>query len=85
MDFRECVLECAETPEFVSNFNRLTGCNFGKSLLRKPIDIMIDQATGHPPEDEADIKKFVSFVFNTVWYPLVAENMSGQKLQTPPS
>lgn len=33
-----CVRRCAETPEFVSEFNRLSGCNFphgGKKELKR--------------------------------------------------
>lgn len=71
--FKDCGLECARYPDFIKEFNRLTGRHFGKSLSRKPIEVMIDEATGHPSEDEADLKAFVAFVYEVVWCPLLAQ------------
>ena len=72
MNFIEAVIECAKTPEFVNGFNRLTGSKLGINT-RAPIERMIDEATGYKPETE-DMRKFVTFVLDTVWIRLVNQD-----------
>lgn len=63
-----CVIQCLDTPEFVEQFNRLTGRNLGDvSLLPKStLEAMIDEATGHNPYDtpkqHEDMRAFIDFV-----------------------
>ncbi len=75
MTFGECVQECAKDNELVKEFNRLTGCKLGKSLARKPIEVMIDEACGRPGEAEDDMRTFIAFVFDCVWIRLPLEKL----------
>ncbi len=70
MTFSDVVCECASIPDFVKEFNRLTKSNLGRSLKRKPIEVMIDKATGAPIEDDEDMAKFIAFVLRFVWLTL---------------
>lgn len=67
MTFLDCVLHCADNAEFVANFNRLTGRNFGKSLRRSNIERLIDDATDHNPEYDGDVLAFIDAVRDLVW------------------
>lgn len=55
---------CAETDEFVENFNRLYGTRLSfKPVARSPIEAMVDRACGHVPvaaNTEADMDAFFS-------------------------
>ena len=57
------VLMCAETSEFVTQYNRLNGTAINFSApARTPIQAMVDRACGHvpaPSNDEADMQAFV--------------------------
>ncbi len=59
------VLMCAETPEFVAQYNRLFGASINFSAPRRtPIEAMVDRACGHEPapvNDEADMHEFVAY------------------------
>ena len=74
MTFEDVVKECLNTPELVNEYNRLTDSRLGIDN-RKPIEKMIDKATGY--EKELDNKQreylhdFISFVFEFVWLPFV--------------
>ena len=65
--FANLVMLCAAEPAFVEQFNRLTGCNLGQSANRSPLDMAIDEATGHSGENEDDMKQFVQFVYEVMW------------------
>jgi hypothetical protein len=65
--FLNLVTYCASVPEFVEQFNRLTGCNLGQSTKRTAFERAIDEATGAPGESEADMALFVGFVRDTIW------------------
>ena len=80
MNFTEVVIECVKTPGFVKGFNRLTGSKLGTDT-RAPIEKMIDSATGYKPETE-DMRKFVAFVFETVWMrmPLINQDKDKEKV-----
>jgi hypothetical protein len=71
MTFNDCVFECAKNNEFIREFNRLTGCNFGQSLKRSPIVIAVDDATGFSGESPEDMGLFVAFVDEFVWSRLI--------------
>lgn len=73
MTFVECVSTCAATPELVAEFNRLTGCNLGQSLNRKPIEVMVDEAAGYSGERDEDMAAFINFVWESIWQRLPAE------------
>ena len=65
--FVEVAVACAGHRKFVENFNRLTGCNLGKSLNRNALEMAIDKATGYSGESKDDMGKFVAFVWEFVW------------------
>lgn len=71
MNFEEIVLECCRNQALVSEFDRLTGSNL--SLRGKPIELMVDQATGKLADDVA---KFVAFVYECVWLRLPREEVN---------
>lgn len=73
MNFEECVMKCFDEKELVRQFNRLYGCSLGEDR-RQTIELMIDKATGNepPPIDEEDARKFIRFVWNCIWLPLVS-------------
>ena len=60
MTFFGCVRACATTPEFVANWVRLRGV----SLPVSPLDLMIDEATGH---DSVIAQQFIADVYDLVW------------------
>lgn len=72
MNFTECCSECLSTPDFVKEFNRLTGYKLGS---RVPIEIEIDKACGYNHDEEA-IKAFARFVFLYVWMPVAIQDES---------
>lgn len=62
ISFYQCIMECAQVPELVENFDRLNHTN----LSRKghPINVMIDEATG---KFHADMEAFIEFVWECVF------------------
>lgn len=68
MTFPECVQHCAAVPEFVAEFDRLSGTEVGRIGRKAPIDALIDEATGR---EEDDLRQFTAFVFAYVWVPLM--------------
>ena len=68
--FSNLVKFCAMEPELVKQFNRLTGRNFGQSLTRTPIEMVVDEAVGYSGENDEDIEAFTMFVLEYVWIPL---------------
>ena len=74
MTFQDAVMECANEPRFVSEFNRLTGCKLDFTDKRSPIEKIIDDATGYPYPfkiNKEDVHKFFDFVFEYIWLPLI--------------
>lgn len=68
MTFQECVTTCAANPELIANFDRLAGTNLQRKGL--PIEVAIDKATGKLDDD---LRRFVQFVDEWIWTPLVME------------
>lgn len=64
MDFLSALAEAAAIPEFVANYDRLSGNHFGRVLAANGFDRMIDHATGHATEETA---KFAAFFYECVW------------------
>lgn len=62
--FRDTLDMCAANPEFVAQFDRLTGHNLSEIGKRAPLDAMIDEATGR---DRMALLAFVIFVDEVVW------------------
>lgn len=62
--FESVLRQCAATPEFVAEFDRLTGSNLSRK--GSPINIMVDDASG---KTDADAGKFVEFVREFVFAP----------------
>ncbi len=73
MTFLDVVSETLGQPELIKQFNHLTGCELGVDT-RKPIEKMIDDATGYQKElDKKQLEymgKFLWFVYQTIWLPL---------------
>ena len=69
--FLDCLEKCANSPELVAEFNRLTGRSAFRGEGLTPIERAVDLATGHRPPREAggneDELAFVSFVYESVW------------------
>ena len=61
-EFLRCLALCAQHPELLTEFDRLTGSNLSQrgSLL----DLEIDRATGRM---DADFERFVEFVREFIW------------------
>lgn len=68
MSFEDCVMACAGNREFVSEFNRLSGFHLGER--RTPIEMQVDKACGYDPDQEA-IPRFMDFVYEFIWLPLL--------------
>ena len=66
-DLAAVIVYAASRPEFVAQFNRLTGCNLGQSLGRTPIERLVDDAIGASGESEADMRQFSAFVKFVIW------------------
>lgn len=60
MTFRECVIECARTPGFVTNWARLRGVK----LPSIGLEAAIDEATGH---GQQIARLFIQDVYDVVW------------------
>jgi len=82
MTFMGVVKECLVAEGFVEQFNRLLDCKLVTPLTlskgrRSPIVRMIDEATGYDKVLDAKqseyMRKFISFVYEVVWLPLVME------------
>lgn len=69
VNFEGCLMECANTPELVKEFDRLYGCQLSTLHLRSPITRMVDEATGF---ERDQLRKFVAFVFRFVWVPMAS-------------
>lgn len=67
MDFAAAVAEAASIPEFVKEYNRLTGNNFVFRQPRNPIEAMIDRACGFEGFNPEEAKKFADFFYEFVW------------------
>lgn len=74
MNFSDCLMECARTPQLVSEFNRLTGRHVGEKLNRLPLIQMVDQATGYEEvlkaQQDDDLGAFIEFCHEHVWLTL---------------
>lgn len=84
LKFEQCVEMCLNEPEFVAGFNKLAKANLGKQL-RSGILAMVDQATGFDEiKEQENLKKFVAFVYETVWTRLPIEARDPTQVVTPP-
>ena len=64
MTFPECVSVCAKTPGLVKEFDRLTGRHLSEIGRKRPLDALIDEATGR---DAEAFEAFVAFVWDCLW------------------
>ncbi len=84
MNFAEACAEAAVMPEFVKQYNRLTGNNLHFSKPRSPIESMVDSATGYKGFDEEEMRKFADFFYEFVWSRLPDEYFANNmKEETP--
>ena len=71
MTFWDCALECINNKELVRQYNRIFEANLGKSLNRKPIEKMVDKATGYDVhlenKEKVELHKFLMFVDEYIW------------------
>ena len=67
MDFTAACAEAAMIPEFVDNYNRITGSNFKLPRPRSPIEEMVDKACGFGGINEEEAMKFAAFFEEYVW------------------
>lgn len=67
MTFHETLTHCAKERSLVRQFERLTGHQLLGS--EKPLEVMIDKATGWEPSSEA-LDAFVRFVWECIWVPV---------------
>lgn len=59
----EWLVLCAESREFVSNYNRLTGARVSLAPpVRTPFERLIDRATGHVPAPKNDPRELTAFM-----------------------
>lgn len=82
MTFSEVLIECCLNKELVKQFNRLCGTNLSFEDNRKPIERMIDEATGYQnpfKNNKEDLFKFFDFVLECVWIPLIIEDNNSDK------
>jgi hypothetical protein len=75
--FSKCLMEAAAIPEFVENFDRLTGCQVGRIGTGPAIVDMIDQATGFRDEQ---LRQFAEFVHDSVYMRLPNEALHAIRL-----
>ena len=64
LTFIECVSVCAGQRGLIKEFDRLTGHHLSTIGTRRPLDSLIDEATGR--DDEA-FAAFIEFVWDCVW------------------
>lgn len=60
--FAQCVMQAASIPEFVREFDRLSGTNLSRKGSQ--LELMIDDATGRT---DAEVAAFIDFVRDVVW------------------
>jgi hypothetical protein len=74
MTFYDCLMTCARSPDLVAQFNRLTGRHVGEKLIRSPLDLLVDQATGYDDmlkaQQDEDLSAFIEFCHTHVWLTL---------------
>jgi len=84
LKFEECVQECLENEGFVREFDRVAGTHIGGEP-RTPMAVLVDQATGYEDlKKKTDLKKFVAFVYETVWIRLPEGAKDPTQVVTPP-
>jgi hypothetical protein len=80
IDFRECIKDCAQDPQFVEYFNRVCG-------IDAPIPIaslLDDRRTMQVSEEEQlVIGCFIVFVYENIWVRLkTASHRTGLRIET---
>ena len=66
ISFKHCALTAISNPEFVAEYNRLTGRNIGQRESRSAIERLVDAATGYNAQED-DLWAFAAFVYDVVW------------------
>lgn len=75
--FVDCVSACWNNAAMMKEYRRLTGHALGEDK-RKPLEKMIDAATGYVPSavDDAEARAFFEFVRDCIWLPLLAKEVA---------
>lgn len=81
MDFARAVAEAATNQDFVSQYNRLTGNNFGFRAPRNGLEAIVDKACGFKGFCEEEALKFAAFFLEYVWSVLPDECFT--EMETP--
>ncbi len=84
MRFLDVLTECASHDALVKEFNRLSKTNLCFHDKRKPIEKMVDDATGYTNifnNNHEEMQKFISFVFEYIWLPLISEEQNALENQ----
>lgn len=74
--FLDVVQACMNSAEFMAEYRRLTGEMIREE--RTPIDMMIDEATGHMPYDDGEVVRFAARIYDLVWLRLPAGAFVGE-------
>jgi len=69
--FAQCLHAALSNEEFIQQYDRLNGNHLNKLLKRKPIDIMVDKATGYEVILENEVREsarqFIKFVYDVIY------------------
>lgn len=68
--FRQCLVEASSNPEFIENFDRLTGCRITRIDGASGIEKLVDAATGFRDDQ---LRQFAEFVHNGIYATLPDE------------
>jgi len=79
--FQRCAFEAIAIPEFVDNFDRLSGSCLGRVLKVSPIERMVDEATGFRDEQ---FRKFLEFVHFALYTRLPDKDFAALRRETSP-
>jgi hypothetical protein len=71
LTFAQCLHAALSNEEFIQQYDRLSGGHLNKLLKRKPIDIMVDKATGYEVILENEVREsarqFIKFVYDVIY------------------
>ncbi len=79
MGFYDVVFHCMCNKDFMREYNRLNESTLFQDT-RKPIERMIDEATGYAEtlntKHDEEMHAFVGFVWEYIWIPLIFDKKS---------
>jgi len=79
-----CLNESFCNTELLKQYNRLNGSHLGNDVYRKPIEVMVDKATGYQEvidkQFTLEMIGFMCFVYRCVWLPLMNNKEAREEL-----